>query len=80
MGMRKQNLWLSTCPPRRSRASELIDKPIPAHLYEFPLGILVRVREARNQPYSGVPNFEVVIILKANTITIEEVHVIVGES
>ena len=37
-------LGLPTCPPKGSWASELVNKPIPAHLYEFLLGILVRVR------------------------------------
>ena len=37
-------LGLPTCPPRGSWASELVSKLIPTHLYEFLLGILVRVR------------------------------------
>lgn len=80
LNAKNKTLGLPSCPSRRIRASVLISKSVPTHLYEFPLGILVRVREARNHPYSGVPDFKVVAVLKATTKTIEEVHVMVGES
>ena len=63
----------------RGRASELINKPSPARLYEFPLGILIRVREARNQPYLGIPDFKVVFVLKAIVATIQEAYVVMGQ-
>ena len=63
----------------RGRASELINKPSPARLYEFPLGILIRVREARNQPYLGIPDFKVVVVLKAIVATIQEAYVVMGQ-
>ena len=78
--MQKQNLWLPTCPSRRSQASELIDKPFPAHLYELPFGILVGVQEVRDQPYLRVSEFEVIVILKVIITIVEEVYVMVGES
>ena len=63
----------------RGQASELINKPSPAHHYEFPLGILIRVREARNQPYLGIPDFKVVVVLKAIVATIQEAYVVMGQ-
>lgn len=46
-GSAKIKLWgLPTFPPRGSQANELVGQPIPTHFYEFPLRILVRVREA----------------------------------
>ena len=80
MQKKKKKIGIPTYPLRRSWASKLIDKPISAHLYEFPLRILVKAQEARNQPYSSVLDFEVVAILKATTTTVEEVYVVVGES
>ena len=76
---KNKTLGFPTYPLRRNRASQLIGKPILAHLYEFPSGILVRVREVRNEPYLGVTDFEVITVLKATTITIEEVHVMIKE-
>ena len=61
---------LPTCLPRRGQACELIDKPITIHLYKFPLGFLIRVREAGDQPYLGISDFKVVAILEATTTTI----------
>lgn len=59
-----------TNPLRRSRASELIGKSVPTHVYELPLGILIRIQEAGHQPYLGVLDFEIVAILKATTTTV----------
>ena len=53
---------------------------VPARLYKFPLEILIRIREARYQPYLSVIDFEVVVVLKTTTTTIEEIYVVVGES
>ena len=71
--------WLPTCPSRRSRASEFTSKPVPTHLYKFPLGILIRIWEARYQPYSAVLDFEIVAILKTIITIIEEIYVVVGK-
>ena len=73
------NEWLPSCPSRRSRASEFTSKPVPTHLYKFPLGILIRIREARYQPYSAVLDFKIVAILKTSITTIKEIYVVVGK-
>ena len=73
------NEWLPSCPSRRSRASEFTSKPVPTHLYKFPLGILIRIREARYQPYSAILDFEIVAVLKTTITIIEEIYVVVGK-
>ena len=74
------NEWLPTCPLRRSRASEFISKLVPTHLYEFPLAILIRIQEARYQPYSAVLDFKIVAVLKTSITTVKEIYVVVGKN
>ena len=53
-----------------SWACELVGKPVPTHLYELPLGILIKVQEAGNQSYLRIPDFKVVAVLGTTTATI----------
>ena len=72
-------MGVPTCPLRKGRASKLIGKPILAHLNELSLGILIRTREARNQPYSRILDFEVITIFKTTITTVQEVYVVMGK-
>ena len=72
-------MGVPTCPLRKGQASKLIGKPILAHLNELSLGILIRTREARNQPYSRILDFEVITIFKTTITTVQEVYVVMGE-
>lgn len=76
---KKKTLRLPTYLPRGGRASKFASKPISSHFFEFPLEILIGIGEARYQPYSNVPNFEVIPLLKIPTTTIDVIYVMLSK-